>query len=109
VNSHNPERKTINVSKVWDDNNNQDGARPESITVRLRANGAETASRTVSAATEWKCSFEDVPVYENGKPVYEGESVKTISVETVRYRNLPNKHASPAPRRQRDGKNPKKK
>ena len=49
------------------------------------------------------------PVYENGKPVYEGENVKTISVETVRYRNLPAKHNSPAPRRQRDGKNPKKK
>ena len=49
------------------------------------------------------------PVYENGKPVYEGENVKTISVETVRYRNLPTKHSSPAPRRQRDGKNPKKK
>ena len=54
-------------------------------------------------------AVEHRPVYENGKPVYEGESVKTISVETVRYRNLPNKHASPAPRRQRDGKNPKKK
>lgn len=49
------------------------------------------------------------PVYENGKPVYEGENVKTISVETVRYRNLPSKRASPSPRRQRDGNNPKKK
>lgn len=49
------------------------------------------------------------PVYENGKPVYEGENVKTISVETVRYRNLPSRHASPVPRRQRDGKNSKKK
>lgn len=54
-------------------------------------------------------AVEHRPVYENGKPVYEGESVKTISVETVRYRNLPNKLASPAPRRQREGKNPKKK
>ena len=49
------------------------------------------------------------PVYENGKPVYEGENVKTISVETVRYRNLPSRHASPVSRRQRDSKNPKKK
>ena len=49
------------------------------------------------------------PVYENGKPVYDGENVKTISVETVRYRNLPAKRSSPAPRRQRDTKTPKKK
>ena len=60
-------------------------------------------------AISGQSAVEHRPVYENGKPVYEGESVKTISVETVRYRNLPNKHASPAPRRQRDGKNPKKK
>jgi hypothetical protein len=49
------------------------------------------------------------PVYEHGKPVYDGENVKTISVETVRYRNLPAKRSSPAPRRQRDTKTPKKK
>ena len=49
------------------------------------------------------------PVYENGKPVYDGENVKTISVETVRYRNLPAKRSSPAPRRQRDSRTPKKK
>ena len=49
------------------------------------------------------------PVYENGKPVYDGENVKTVSVETVRYRNLPAKRSSPAPRRQRDTKTPKKK
>jgi hypothetical protein len=49
------------------------------------------------------------PVYENGKPVYDGENVKTISVETVRYRNLPAKRSSPTLRRQRDSRTPKKK
>ena len=28
-------------AKTWDDNNNQDGARPASITIRLLANGTE--------------------------------------------------------------------
>ena len=54
-------------------------------------------------------AIERRPVYENGKPVYDGENVKTISVETVRYRNLPAKRSSPAPRRQRDSRTPKKK
>ena len=49
------------------------------------------------------------PVYENDKPVYDGENVKTISVETVRYRNLPAKRSSPTLRRQRDSRTPKKK
>ena len=49
------------------------------------------------------------PVYENGKPVYDGENVKTISVETVRYRNLPAKRSSPTLHRQRDSRTPKKK
>ena len=49
------------------------------------------------------------PVYENGKPVYDGENVKTVSVETVRYRNLPAKRSSPTLRRQRDSRTPKKK
>ena len=49
------------------------------------------------------------PVYENGKPVYDSENVKTVSVETVRYRNLPAKRSSPTLRRQRDSRTPKKK
>ena len=32
-------------SKTWDDNGNQDGKRPESITIRLLANGKEYAAQ----------------------------------------------------------------
>lgn len=60
-------------------------------------------------AVSGQSAVERRPVYENGKPVYDGENVKTISVETVRYRNLPAKRSSPAPRRQRDSRTPKKK
>ena len=47
------------------------------------------------------------PVYEGGKAVYDGENVKTVSVETVRYKTTPNKYSAPAPRQRTEIKTPK--
>ena len=44
-------------AKTWDDNNNQDGARPASITIRLLANGTEVDSKEVTAADQWEWSL----------------------------------------------------
>lgn len=49
------------------------------------------------------------PVYENGKPVYDGENVRTVSVETVRYRAAPSRYGDPAPRGEMEIKPPKRK
>ena len=49
------------------------------------------------------------PVYEKGKPVYDGENVKTVSVETVKYRTTPSKFGAPAPRGEMEIKPPKRK
>lgn len=40
-------------------------------------------------------SVERRPVYEDGKPVYEGDNVKTVSVESVRYQSKPNRFGNP--------------
>ncbi len=47
----NTSTETVDVSgtKTWDDANDQDGARPGSITVNLLANGAQKDSKTVKA------------------------------------------------------------
>ena len=66
VNSHNPELRTINVKKVWDDSDDQDGKRPDSVIVRLRAGGGAVAYKEVTEADNWECSFEDVYAYEGG-------------------------------------------
>lgn len=34
-------------------------------------------------------AVERKPVFEDGKPVYDGENVRTVSVESVRYKNMP--------------------
>lgn len=49
------------------------------------------------------------PVYENGKPVYDGDNVRTVSVETVRYRTTPSRYGEPAQRSETEIRPPKRK
>ena len=55
------ERIEVAGSKTWDDLNDADGLRPESITIRLLADGEEVASKTVTALDNWSWRFEDLP------------------------------------------------
>ena len=78
TNTHTPEKISISGSKTWDDADNQDGKRPESITVRLFADGTEVTSKTVTANDNWKWLFTDLDKYNSGT-----EIVYTISEDTV--------------------------
>lgn len=57
--------KTIKVSgtKTWDDNDNQDGKRPESITINLIADGTPIDKATVKPAADgtWTYTFTGLP------------------------------------------------
>src|SRR5699024_9389208 len=66
TNSYTPELIDIEGTKTWDDADNQDGKRPESITVNLLANGTEVDSVVVTAETDWTFEFTDLPKSENG-------------------------------------------
>ena len=66
TNTHDPEMTEITGAKTWDDNDNQDGVRPESITIRLLKNGIEIDNKTVGEAEKWSWTFTDLPKYENG-------------------------------------------
>ena len=78
-NTHKPETTSISGTKYWDDSNNQDGKRPESITVNLLANGVKVASKEVTAADKWSYTFDNLPVYEA-----EQKLTYTISEEPVK-------------------------
>ena len=69
TNRHTPETVSYKVTKVWNDNNNQDGIRPKSITVKLYKNGKLHATVTISAANNWTYTFKDLPKYNKGEPV----------------------------------------
>ena len=78
TNSRTPEVVEIPVTKVWKDNDNQDGVRPDKVTVRLLADGQEVASQELSAATDWKTVFTNLPKYNHGKQI-----VYTVTEDTV--------------------------
>ena len=63
----NTSKETIDIqgSKTWDDDENRDGARPDSITVRLHADGVEKDVKTVTADDNWAWSFEGLPKYDS--------------------------------------------
>ncbi|WP_125766744.1 Cna B-type domain-containing protein [Lapidilactobacillus wuchangensis] len=60
---------TISGQKTWNDANNQDGKRPEKISVHLLADGTQVGTKTVTAADDWKYTFADQPVYHAGKEI----------------------------------------
>lgn len=65
-----PIKKQIDVLKVWDDANNQDGKRPAQITVHLMADNEEVGTPVVlSAENQWKYTFKDLAAYKDGKPI----------------------------------------
>lgn len=69
TNSHTPATTEVSGSKTWDDADNQDGKRPDSITIRLYADGKLKDTVTVTAKDDWKWSFTNLPMYENGQPI----------------------------------------
>ncbi len=78
TNTHIPETTFISGSKTWDDADDQDGKRPESITVNLLANGDKVDSKTVTADDNWAYSFKDLAKYADGE-----EIVYTITEDSV--------------------------
>jgi len=66
TNTHEPELTERSGLKTWDDKGNQDGKRPEKITVRLLADNVEIDSRTVSKEENWSWSFTKLYKYRDG-------------------------------------------
>ena len=72
---------TITVTKVWDDEDDKDSLRPDSIIVNLLADGEATDYECeLDEAGKWTYTFEDLPKYsEEGKEIV--YSVKEEAVE----------------------------
>ena len=50
------------VKKIWDDGENRDGKRPESVTVHLYADGVDTGKTlTLDEENNWEDSFKHIP------------------------------------------------
>lgn len=69
TNVHEIEVVDIIITKVWNDVDNQDGVRPESVTVHLIAAGEEIKAIILSEENQWTATVYDLPVNENGEPI----------------------------------------
>ena len=87
INTHQPETTEITGTKTWNDANNQDGKRPESITVILLANGTEKTRQTVTAdeAGNWTYTFKDLPKYANGQEITYTVAEEEVTDYTTTY------------------------
>jgi len=80
--------ETVNktVTKVWEDDNNKAGVRPESIEVVLYANGEKVDTLTLNAENNWTCTVENLPKLADGKEIeYTVEETTKLADYTVSY------------------------
>ena len=66
INTFTEAKIDILVKKVWNDNNDQDGKRPKSITVKLLFNGSEGTTLTLSKENSWQGTFTGLDQYDDG-------------------------------------------
>ena len=79
TNTHAPEKTKVEVSKKWEDADNQDGLRPASIQVQLYKDGIPTDQvLELSAANDWKGAFENLDAKATGKAIT--YTVKEVTV-----------------------------
>ena len=73
TNKHIPEVISKTVTKIWEDNDNQDGVRPNSVTVTLFKKVDITKQKIESIElnkqNNWKYTWNNLPKYENGKEI----------------------------------------
>ena len=84
INTFTEAKIDILVKKVWNDNNDQDGKRPESITVKLLFNGSEGTALTLSEENGWQGTFTGLDQYDDGgnEITYTIEEVEVEGYET---------------------------
>lgn len=69
TNTHIPETTLRNISVIWDDNNDQDGLRPDAVSIKLKGNDKFIDSSELNEDVKWKHSFTKLPVRENGNEI----------------------------------------
>ena len=112
ANTHEIETITISGFKTWDDADDKDGIRPETISIYLLADGRTVDTRTVTETDGWRWTFDDLPRYASGAEIlytiaedpvagYEaaidGFDIVNRHVPTPTRRPTPTPTATPAP------------
>ena len=69
TNTHETAKTEATIQKVWNDADNQDGKRPEKLSVSLMNGNTPVRTVELNAENNWEAKEENLPVNENGKPI----------------------------------------
>lgn len=88
------EKTKVSVNIIWDDSDNNDRVRPESVSIKLFANGEKVKETYISENDDWKRTFENLPKFQDGKEiVYTIKQKKIKGYETeINDFDVTNKH-----------------
>lgn len=69
INTHETAKTSATIVKDWDDAENQDGIRPESITATLSGDAVVITVVTLNDENDWRATVGDLPRYQDGKEI----------------------------------------
>ena len=68
--AHTPEVTKVTTSAVWNDADNQDGIRPNYVSVQLKADGVNAGKEAVlDVAGNWSMTWDNLPKFKAGKEI----------------------------------------
>ena len=71
TNEHEPAKITIEGYKQWNDGNDRDGLRPDTITINLKGSDGTNITKEVEKGPDnnWHFTFENLPMNKNGRAI----------------------------------------
>ena len=86
TNTHVLELVDIPIQKVWADDENRDGYRPDSICVELKANGTTVYNYQLSGTTStWTYTFEDKVKFNQGSEITYTVAENGVTCSAITY------------------------
>lgn len=67
TNTHDPAKIDIPVKKIWNDDNDAKGRRPQSVHITLFADGVKADEVDLNAGDNWAHTFANMPKFKDGK------------------------------------------
>ena len=88
-NSYTPKKTSVTVTKRWDDSDNQDGKRPNSIKVQLYGNDDKVGNEVeITDGSGWSYTWNNLPEKKAGKTIkYTVKEAESINGYTASYNN----------------------
>lgn len=69
INSYEPAKMSLKIRKEWDDKDDADKIRPESVTIHLLSNGTDIGTYEITKENDWELEIPDLFMFENGESI----------------------------------------